>query len=109
MNTQRLISSLGTIPSFPIQRGLNEGNCIREHRNDVRHLEWLCHTRSDQVKITKSPSDFAACTAVGNISADSMHNLDPHVAQNKAIGLGERRVQNGRWWRCLPMQLMPDT
>ena len=59
---------------------------------------------ADQVKITKSPSDVAACTAVGNISAESLHNFDPHVAQNKAIGLGANVVfdtgDGGVAYRC---------
>lgn len=49
---------------------------------------------ADQVKITRSASDVAACKAVGNISAESMNNLDPHVAQNKAVGLGANVVLN---------------
>jgi len=42
---------------------------------------------ADQVKFTGNPDDVSACTAVGNISAEAMANLDPHVAQNFAVGL----------------------
>lgn len=59
---------------------------------------------ADQVKITRSPADVAACKPVGNIGAGSMDNLDPHVAQNKAVGLGANVVlntgQGGVAYRC---------
>lgn len=40
-----------------------------------------------QVKITRHPADVATCKPVGNIDAESMGNLLPAVAQNKAVGL----------------------
>lgn len=43
---------------------------------------------ADLVKFTRNPGDVSACTPVGNISADAMHNLDAHIAQNLAVGLG---------------------
>ena len=49
---------------------------------------------ADQVKITRNPADVSACTAVGNISAEKMGNLDPHVAQNQAVGLNADTVFN---------------
>jgi hypothetical protein len=49
---------------------------------------------ADQVKITRNASDVAACKPVGNISAASMNNLDPVVAQNNAVGLGANVVFN---------------
>jgi hypothetical protein len=56
------------------------------------------------VKITRDPADIAACTAVGNIAAESMNNLDPHVVQNKAVGLGANAILNtaggGVAYRC---------
>jgi hypothetical protein len=47
---------------------------------------------ADHVKVTRNPSDVAACTAVGNIDSETMNNLDSHVAQNKAVGLGANVV-----------------
>jgi hypothetical protein len=56
------------------------------------------------VRITSHPSDVSGCTAVGNISADAMNNLDPVVAQNQAVGLGGNAVLNtgagGVAYRC---------
>jgi hypothetical protein len=49
---------------------------------------------ADQVKITRNAADVAACKPVGNIGAEAMANLDPHVAQNKAVGLGANVVFN---------------
>ena len=40
-----------------------------------------------EVTITRKPADVSACTPVGNIGVDDMNNLDPVVAQNKAVGL----------------------
>jgi hypothetical protein len=47
---------------------------------------------ADQVIITRNPADVSACTAVGNISAEKMGNLDRHVAQNQAVGLNANVV-----------------
>jgi hypothetical protein len=47
-----------------------------------------------QVRITRNPADVANCRAVGNIGADEMSNLDPVVAQNKAVGLNANVVLN---------------
>ena len=59
---------------------------------------------AEQVKITKNPADVSACTAVGNISAEAMSNLGPHVAQNQAVGLNADVVFNtgagGVAYRC---------
>ena len=59
---------------------------------------------ADQVKITRNASEVAACKAVGNISPESMNNLDPIVAQNNAVGLGANVVLNtgsgGVAYRC---------
>lgn len=59
---------------------------------------------ANQVRITKNRADVAACTAVGNIGAESMHNLDPDVAKNKAVGLGANLVfdtgDGGVAYRC---------
>lgn len=49
---------------------------------------------ADQVKITRNPADVSACSAVGNISSEAMNNLDPHVAQNRAVGLNADVVLN---------------
>jgi hypothetical protein len=59
---------------------------------------------ADQVRFTNSPADVSACTAVGNISAEAMNNLDPHVAQNLAVGLSANVVfrtgASGVAYRC---------
>jgi hypothetical protein len=49
---------------------------------------------ADEVKITRNRADVSGCTAVGNISAEEMRNLDPHVAQNQAVGLNADVVFN---------------
>jgi hypothetical protein len=49
---------------------------------------------ADQVKITKNPADISVCSAVGIISSEAMNNLDPHVAQNRAVGLNADVVLN---------------
>jgi hypothetical protein len=49
---------------------------------------------ADQVKITRNPADVSACSAVGNISSKAMNNFDPHVAQNRAVGLNADVVLN---------------
>ena len=59
---------------------------------------------AEKVKITRSAADVSGCTAVGNISAQAMANLDPVVAQNQAVGLGADVVFNtglgGVAYRC---------
>ena len=59
---------------------------------------------AEQVKITRNPTDVSGCTAVGNIGAAVMGNLDPLVAQNQAVGLGADVVFNtgagGVAYRC---------
>jgi hypothetical protein len=59
---------------------------------------------SEKVKITRNPADVSGCTAVGNISAESMNSLDPVIAQNQAVGLGGDVVINtgagGVAYRC---------
>ncbi len=49
---------------------------------------------ADQVKITRNPADVSACSPVGNINSEAMNNLDPHVAQNRAVGLNADVVLN---------------
>ena len=49
---------------------------------------------AEQIKITRHPGDVAGCTAIGNIAADSMNDLDPVVAANRAIGLNADVVLN---------------
>jgi hypothetical protein len=49
---------------------------------------------ADQVKITRNPADVSACSPVGNINPEAMNNLDPHVAQNRAVGLNANVVLN---------------
>jgi hypothetical protein len=57
-----------------------------------------------QVTITHNPADVSACTPVGNIDAEAMNNLDPVVAQNKAVGLNANAILNtgagGVAYRC---------
>lgn len=59
---------------------------------------------ADQVKFTDNPADVSACTAVGNISGEAMNNIDPHVAQNLAVGLSANVVfrtgASGVAYRC---------
>lgn len=59
---------------------------------------------ADQVKITRNPADVAACTPAGNISAEKMNGLDPHLAQNQAVGLNANVIFNtgagGVAYRC---------
>jgi hypothetical protein len=47
---------------------------------------------ADQVKFTNNPADVSECVGVGNINAEAMNNLDPHVAQNLAVGLNANVV-----------------
>jgi hypothetical protein len=51
---------------------------------------------AEQVKFTSNPADVSACTAVGKISAEAMHNFDWHIAQNLAVGLGANVVLRAR-------------
>lgn len=57
-----------------------------------------------RVRITRNARDVASCTAVGNIDAKSMNNLDPVVAENKAVGWGANVILNtgagGIAYRC---------
>jgi hypothetical protein len=57
-----------------------------------------------QVRVTRTPADVAACTAIGNIAADTMNDLDPVVAANRAVGLNADVVLNtgsgGVAYRC---------
>jgi hypothetical protein len=59
---------------------------------------------ADQVKFTNNATDVSACTTVGNISAEAMYSLDPHVAQNLAVGLSANVVlrtgASGVAYRC---------
>jgi len=59
---------------------------------------------ADQVRFTRNPADVAACTPVGNISAEKMSGFDPHLAQNQAVGLNANVIFNtgagGVAYRC---------
>jgi hypothetical protein len=59
---------------------------------------------AEQMKITRDPPDVAAYTAIGNIAADAMNDLDPVVAANRAVGLNADVVVNtgngGVAYRC---------
>ena len=59
---------------------------------------------AEQMKITRDSGDAAACTAIGNIAADTMNDLDPVVAANRAAGLNADVVLNtgngGVAYRC---------
>ena len=59
---------------------------------------------AEQIRITRNPPDVAACTAIGNIAADTMNDLDPVVAANRAVGLNADVVLNtgngGVAYRC---------
>lgn len=55
------------------------------------------------VRVTQAASDVASCTAVGNISEDTMHQFFP-IPQNQTIGLGGNVILNtgkgGLAYRC---------
>ncbi len=57
-----------------------------------------------RVRITRDSADVSACTPVGNIDAKTMNNLDPVVAENKAVGLNANVILNtgagGVAYRC---------
>jgi hypothetical protein len=59
---------------------------------------------AEQMKITRDSGDVAACTAIGNIATDTMNDLDPVVAANRAVGLNADVVLNtgngGVAYRC---------
>ena len=59
---------------------------------------------AEQMKITRNLGDVAACTAIGSIAADTMNDLDPVVAANRAVGLSADVVLNtgnsGVAYRC---------